>query len=61
MGAAYLIQYFWLIYHYVTDYPAFLRSPCVWTMPVCGAIQSFIAMRTFTFLPAKKEAGYIGA
>jgi hypothetical protein len=57
-GFAYLIQYFWLIYLYVTDYPSFLRSPFLWSMPLTGWIQSVSASLTFTFLPKKKEAGY---
>jgi hypothetical protein len=56
-GFAYLLQYFWLIYLYVMDYPAFLESPFLITMPLTGWLQAVSASLTFKFLPRKKEAG----
>ena len=58
VGLAYLVQYFWALGLYMLDYPAFLASPLIWSMPCTGVLQAVTAIYTFTFLPRKKEPGY---
>ena len=59
-GLAYLLQYFWVIYLYATDYTAgFLDSVVIITLPLTGVIQCVTAIRYFWFMPKQqKEAGY---
>lgn len=60
VGFAYLAMYGYAIYLYIFDYETgFLNSFVLYAMPLCGVLQSMVAARTFTFLPKKKEPGYV--
>jgi len=59
VGLSYLIQYAIVVYLYFFDYPTFLKSPFLWSLPLTGVIQSVVAVNTFTFLPKKQsDPGY---
>lgn len=50
-GLCYLIQWTAAMYLYWTDFRRLESSFLVWTLPLSGMTQTFIAMMTFTFLP----------
>ena len=59
LGLAFLIQYFYSIYLYFTDYNEFYQSWVLVTLPISGFLQSVVASCTFTFLPKnQKDPGY---
>jgi len=58
-GLFYLAQFGWACYLWLFKYEAFLRSWVIITLPISGAVQSVIAIYTFTFLPKKQvDQGY---
>ena len=54
-GLAYLIEWFASIYLYLSNYPVYLASPLVWSLPLTGVIQSITAVYYFWFLPKKQD------
>lgn len=58
MGLTFLIQFAAEVYLYLFDYPAYLASPLVWSVPLNGFLQSVNAALTFTFLPRKEDPGF---
>ncbi|KXS11688.1 hypothetical protein M427DRAFT_157924 [Gonapodya prolifera JEL478] len=60
VGLAYLVQYVALILCYVIDYDRFFKdSWLLTTIPLTAICQTGTAILTFTFLPKKREGGYI--
>jgi len=58
-GLLYLIQYAVVIFLYLFNYPMFLRSPLIITLPLTGVFQTVVAIFTFTFLPKRNaDSGY---
>jgi len=59
LGLAFLIQWTASLYLYFYDYFLYYNSILVWSLPLCGFIQSIGATLTFTFLPKKQtDPGY---
>ncbi|KAJ3319093.1 hypothetical protein HDU93_003805, partial [Gonapodya sp. JEL0774] len=60
IGLAFLVQYIVLVVSYLVDYDKYFRnSVLLTTMPITGIAQTITAIVTFTFLPKKKDGGYV--
>ncbi len=58
-GLAYLLQYAYAWYLYLTGpFDEFMQSPVAWTLVATGVFQSVSATYYFSFLPKKADPGY---
>merc|ERR1719210_2136021 len=58
VGLCFLLQYAATVYLYLTDYPKWLQTPLVWSVPLTGVLQSVNAAVFFTFLPRREDPGF---
>ncbi|KAL6048794.1 Serpentine receptor class gamma [Balamuthia mandrillaris] len=58
-GLLYLTQFALACLLYTFNYPLFISSPLVWSLPLTGLLQAVSAMLTFTFLPKSDDPGYV--